>query len=327
MAAAAVAAGLAFTVVGEPTDVGAAALVLGLATLGGAIEGLAIGWFQWSVLHPWLPRLSRRRWVGVTLAVAVAGWFLGMLPSTVVSMSTGPSSTGAPSSTGPPPWVMPVLGVASGLVAGAIFGAAQAWALRGHVLRPRLWVLANSLGWAAAMAVIFTGSSLPAAGWPLAALLALGAVTGVLAGLAIGGVTGLFLPGLDDRAPRGTTRVNRFVLGVLRSPTRGTLPDGLADLRYTGAVSGRRYALPVQCAAWGNRLVAYPGHAERKVWWHSLRRPAAVEVGWLGVVRPGVGRVLDATDPDRSAAVAAYEARFPHVHVPADSVLVEIRLA
>ena len=43
--------------------------------------------------------------------------------------------------------------------------------------------------------------------------------------------------------------MNRFVLGVLRSPARRTLPGGLTDLRYTGTVTGRRYALPVQCAA------------------------------------------------------------------------------
>lgn len=326
MAAAAVAAGVAFTSVGEPTDVGSAAVVLALATLGGAVEGAAIGWFQWSALHPWLPRLQRRRWVGVTVAVAVAGWFLGMLPSTLVSMSLDPASAPDAAAAEPSTWVMPLLGIASGLVAGAIFGWAQAWAFRGHVLRPRVWIVANAGGWAAAMAIIFTGATLPPAGSSVTALLVLGAVTGVLAGLAIGGFTGLFLGGLDDPAPRGSTRVNRFVLGVLRSPARWVLPSGIGDLRYTGRISGHRYALPVQCAAWGDRLVVYPGHPERKVWWRNLRQPTPIEVGWLGAVRPGVARVLAAPDPERAAAADAYELRFRRVHVPPGAVLVEIQL-
>ena len=135
MASAAVAAGLAFGVVGEPSDPAGAAATLGLATLGGLVEGLAVGLFQHAVLHPWLTELTRRRWVGATVAVAVTGWFLGMLPSTLISLD-GAGEDATASDLGPPLWVMPFVGVVVGLFAGAVFGAAQAWALRGHVARP-----------------------------------------------------------------------------------------------------------------------------------------------------------------------------------------------
>ncbi len=327
MAAAAVAAGLALGVVGEPSDPAGAAATLGLATLGGLVEGLAVGLFQHAVLHPWLTELTRRRWVGATVAVAVAGWFLGMLPSTLISLNgAGEDATGTTSDLGPPLWVMPFVGVVVGLFAGAVFGAAQAWALRGHVARPRVWIGANALGWAGAMAVIFTGAALPGTGWSLPSLLLLGAVTGVMAGLVIGAVTGLFLPALDDTAPRATSLGNRIVLFVLRSPAHRLLSGSLVELRYVGARSGRRFALPAQYARTGDRLVLYPGHAERKVWWRNFRTSAEVEVVLAGGVRPGVGRLLARDDPERTSALSEYGRRWPRVTVPVDAPLVDVRL-
>jgi hypothetical protein len=91
---------------------------------------------------------------------------------------------------------MPLVGVGSGLVLGALFGGAQTLVLRHHVENPGTWVMANALGWAAAMTLMFTGASIPSEPWPLAQLLPLAAVTGLLAGLAVGAVTGAFLPRL-----------------------------------------------------------------------------------------------------------------------------------
>jgi hypothetical protein len=49
------------------------------------------------------------------------------------------------------------------------------------------------------MAVMFTGAGIPNEPWPWEQLLPLAAGTGVLAGLAIGAVTGAFLPRLTPR--------------------------------------------------------------------------------------------------------------------------------
>jgi hypothetical protein len=206
MAAAAGVAGVLLATVGEPHDWPSALAVWLGSIAGGAVEGLAVGWLQFAVLRPWLPRLRGARWVGVTVLVALGGWALGMAPSALWlwRLDDGAAdATGA--AAGPPAWLMPVVGAAPGLLLGALVGAAQAAVLRGHVTHPRRWVTANALGWAAAMAVIMTGASLPSGPWPPVELLALGAVTGIVAGLAIGAVTGLFLPHLGRRADHGAT--------------------------------------------------------------------------------------------------------------------------
>ena len=176
------------------------------------------------------------------------------------------------------------------------------------------------------MAVIFTGAGFPGAGWSLPSLLVLGAVTGITAGLVIGAVTGLFLHALDDTAPRAASLGNRIVLFVLRSPAHRLLSGSLVELRYVGARSGRRFALPAQYARTGDRLVLYPGHAEHKVWWRNFRTSAEVEVVLAGGVRPGVGRLLARDDPERTSALSEYRRRWPRVAVPVDAPLVDVRL-
>lgn len=330
MAAAAGTAGLLLAVVGEPHDWPSGLVVWVGSIAGGAVEGLAIGLLQFWVLHPWLPRLRRRRWVGVTVVVALAGWALGMAAPSLLTWrlnsAEGPAGTDAAAAGGPPLWLMPLAGAALGLAFGAVFGAAQASVLRGQVARPRRWVTANSLGWSAALAVMMTGASLPSGPWPLPQLLLLGGATGVLAGLAIGAVTGLFLRSLDDTAPPGGTAVNRVVLWLLRSPAQRALSGALVDLRYTGFHSGHRYALPVQYAEDGDRLVVVPGHPQTKVWWRSLLEPAPVEVTLRGRVRTGTGRVLRSSDRGYVAARTAYLGRWSRVRVQSDDPLVVLDL-
>lgn len=329
MAAAAGTAGLLLATVGEPHDWPSAFAVWAGSIAGGAVEGLAVGLFQLWVLRPWLPALPGRRWVWVTVVVAMAGWALGMAGPALVFWRVTDSGTAGgdqAAAAGPPLWVMPLAGAAMGLLLGAVFGTAQARVLRGHVARPQRWIAANSAGWAAALAVMMTGASIPSGPWPWRQLLALGALTGVLAGLAIGAVTGLFLPALDDEGPAGGTAVNRAVLWLLRSAAHGLLSGVLVDLRYTGVRSGRRYALPVQYARDGERLVVWPGHPLSKSWWRSLGEPAPVEVRLRGEVRRGVGRVLRHSDPGYSAALRAYRARFPRAHPEPEDPLVVVDL-
>lgn len=200
MAAAAGVAVALRVVVGEPDDWPSGLLVWAGSVAGGAVEGVAVGVAQYLVLSRWLPRLSAARWVTLTLAVALAGWALGMLWPAVISWQVGAGTDPAVASAGPPLVALTAVGAVAGLVFGAVFGAVQRLELRRHVVRSRRWITANALGWAGAMAVIMTGASIPDAEWPLARIVALGAVTGVVAGLVIGGVTGLFLPALDAAA-------------------------------------------------------------------------------------------------------------------------------
>ncbi len=194
-----VAAAGAFTLtrvwLGEPETVAVAVLTVLIAMIGGAVEGLAVGAVQWWLLRLWLTRLAASAWVGVTVAAAVAGWMLGMLPSVLVPLLGSDGS--ASEVTGPPLWVMPLVGIGTGLVLGGLFGLAQYAVLRHHVRNARAWVWANAVGWAAAMAVMFTGAGIPAGPWPWVELLPLAAATGVLAGMAIGAVTGAVLPYLE----------------------------------------------------------------------------------------------------------------------------------
>lgn len=209
----AVAAGTAVAlriVVGEPRDWPTGLAVWAGSIAGGAVEGLAVGVAQAAVLRRWLPRLPVGRWLRATLAVTVVCWALGMAAPALVVWQVRPdagpaggagSAAAAGADAGPPLPLTITAGVLGGLVLGAIFGAVQARVLRGHVARPRRWVTANAVGWAAAMGVIMTGASIPGADWPVGRILLLGAATGILAGLVIGAVTGAFLPALDGDAP------------------------------------------------------------------------------------------------------------------------------
>jgi hypothetical protein len=80
---------------------------------------------------------------------------------------------------------------------GAVLGAGQALVLRGRCRHPWRWVTANALGWAVAMAVIFTGATTAGADWSWPVLLGYGALTGAVAGTGLGVVTGAWLGALE----------------------------------------------------------------------------------------------------------------------------------
>jgi uncharacterized protein (DUF486 family) len=86
-----------------------------------------------------------------------------------------------------------------GVVLGAIFGTFQWLALRKHTLKASRWILANSLGWVPGLAFIFVGASIPTAETGLAVIVILGLVSGLLGGLSVGGITGLFLVRIQSK--------------------------------------------------------------------------------------------------------------------------------
>ncbi len=172
------------TLVGEPRSLGSRLLTLATFAVAGAVEGGALAAFQWRVLRTRLPRLRAGEWVGVTVALAVAGWIVGMTPSLFTNQEAAVSEE--PSL----PFVLLFAAVA-GAGAGLCFGAAQWFVLRRHAERSVRWIWIHVPAWALAMAAIFLGASLPTArssGWFIALT---GVAGGVLGGLLLGAVTGL----------------------------------------------------------------------------------------------------------------------------------------
>ncbi len=190
MTASATAAKASQLLVGEPTTGYEAAVTLALIVAGGLVEGIALGVAQATGLRSWMSRRRRAAYVLVTVAVAGAGW----------AGASSPAAFGSQGGTEPPAALMLGAAVGLGLVMGAVLGGAQAVVLRGQVPRPWRWVTANVAAWAVGMPVVFVGAMAPGSGWSLAAVAGVGALTGLVAGSAVGLVTGAFLPSLQRRA-------------------------------------------------------------------------------------------------------------------------------
>jgi NAD(P)-dependent dehydrogenase (short-subunit alcohol dehydrogenase family) len=184
--------------IGAPATTGARLAVLVAMACAGAIEGGALGWLQWRVLRLRLPRLRAGEWVGVTVAIAVIGWIAGMS----AALSGGDAGSG-PAGSEPSLALVLLMSGAAGGAAGALFGAGQWLVLRRHARHAGRWVAIHVPGWAAAMAAIFLGASLPSASWPPWAIAASGAVAGLVGGALLGAITGLtarsLAPWVDER--------------------------------------------------------------------------------------------------------------------------------
>jgi NAD(P)-dependent dehydrogenase (short-subunit alcohol dehydrogenase family) len=182
-----VATGVALAInalIGEPQSLGGRLATLVTFAAVGAVEGSALAAFQWRVLRARLPRLRAGEWVGVTVALAVAGWIVGMTPSLFITHE-------ATAQEEPGLGVVLLLAAMAGAGAGLCFGAAQWFILRRHAERAGRWIWIHVPAWALAMSAIFLGASLPAdgsSGWFIALS---GTAGGVLGGLLLGAVTGL----------------------------------------------------------------------------------------------------------------------------------------
>lgn len=323
MVAASAAAVGGMALVGDRTGVAPALLVLGLALLGGAAEGLAVGELQFRVLLPWLPELSRRRYVGGTVLLAVVFWALGMTPSTIMTITTAAADSST-TAMDPAPWLVALVAAAGGAVGGAAFGLVQGAALRGHVAHPWHWVRPNVVGWALAVAVITVGATSVPIGVHGVAVVGYGIAIGVAAGACIGVVTGQALPSLESALPWW----NRVVVGLLCSPLHRVMSGSLVLLRFRGRRTGSLVMLPVQYVEPdGSTLLVLVGDADHKTWWRSFRDcEHPLEVRLRGGLRSGTGRVLTSDDPSCAALAAAYAARRPRVVPPAGATLVRITL-
>jgi hypothetical protein len=194
----AAAAGIAAVVnrtVGEP--VGWAALLAALAAtaLAGVVEGSSIAWFQWRILRRRWPRLPFGPWLYATVGVALLAWALGTGASLLAA--TGSSDQQGPE---PPLGVIALVSAAFGMLAGTLFGGAQWLVLRRRVDRAARWIVGNAIGWAIALPWISVAAALPSERTAAAWIVTLGAGAGIVAGLSVGAITGVFLLRMQPRS-------------------------------------------------------------------------------------------------------------------------------
>lgn len=151
-------------------------------TLSGIIEGTITGYLQAKILSR-VFGVNLKRWILLTVAVAVIGWLAGSLPSALSNPNTQDL-------TQPNLLQMLVAAAFLGIAAGGAFGFAQFLELKRHVKKASRWIFANAIAWAFAMMVIFTAATLPNSQTPALLIVLAGMVSGVLAGLILGAVTG-----------------------------------------------------------------------------------------------------------------------------------------
>lgn len=196
-----VAGAIAFGVnsaIGEPQTIADKVLVLFFMLLAGFIEGFMLGLFQWKVLKNKFKKMPHNKWILYTVTVAVLGWFLGMLPS-LFFISTNTTSNSAPSFDFDNPIIFTLLCIGTGIILGAIFGLFQWFVLKKYAQKAYLWILANALGWGLGLGWIYLFASLPSENTTLMTNIVLGIFGGILAGISVGGVTGLFFINLKEK--------------------------------------------------------------------------------------------------------------------------------
>lgn len=172
------------TNIGEPNNFIKLIAIFTAAIISGIFEGTITGFLQTKILSKAFS-INAKRWIILTASVAVLGWLAGTIPSTIISGNQNINDT-------TPPTVFQMLAYAAllGLVAGTAFGFAQWLELKHHVQKAKNWIAANAIAWAIAMMIIFTAATLPDANTPIPIIILFGCISGLLAGLALGVVTG-----------------------------------------------------------------------------------------------------------------------------------------
>ena len=184
---------LALTYLGDLPGVGMVLLMFVIAVASGAIEATVVGLLQWWAMHPWFAAIQRRSWWLATLAGALSAYVLGYLPSTIMNLSQAVEPAASAPVAEPPQWIILLLAVGMGAVAGAVLSFAQWLVLRKAAARAGWWIPANMLAWFFGMPIIFWGIDAAQKGQPLLQAVLLLAGVLFLTGAVVGAIHGAFL--------------------------------------------------------------------------------------------------------------------------------------
>jgi len=103
---------------------------------------------------------------------------------------------------------------------------------------------------------------------------------------------------------------NGLMLAVLRSRAHRLVSGMVIELHYIGRRTGRKYALPVQYARAGDRLVIRPQRVHSSAWWRNFAKPSDVTVMIAGRIRRGTAHLITAHEPVWDQARDLYAARW-----------------
>jgi hypothetical protein len=159
-----------------------------LSILAGAVEGAGLGYVRGVVLARRLPGFPVRPFLWSLIGIGMAGWAIGMIPSTFLATESGPDGPAEPA-------LVTLLAVAalSGAAGGLLIGLVEWLVLRRVAAGLVAWVVWSTLAWSAAFVVIFAGAQAIGTDWLLWQRVGAGALTGLSAGIVLGLVS---LPGL-----------------------------------------------------------------------------------------------------------------------------------
>lgn len=119
-----------------------------------------------------------------------------------------------------------------------------------------------------------------------------------------------------------SSRVNRLVAWILRSPFSGLLEGSVMLITVRGRRTGRELTLPVQYADAGEAIWVLVGHPERKKWWRNLEAETGIGLRLRGVNLSGTARAFSGEKDESNveAGLRAYLRRFPRSAPPEEGI-------
>lgn len=176
--------GGANVLLGEPQPIAARVGAWIVMTLAAVPEGLILGGLQAIGLRWFFRSVPVRRWIVATTAVGLIGWAIGTFIPLFVVAEHSPQ-------TGPEPGLATTASFAAlfGLAIGTVLGLAQALVLPAGPRGKLALIIANSIGWAVALPMIYVAVQIGADFSALPLRLLAWVIGGLAGGIAIGFAT------------------------------------------------------------------------------------------------------------------------------------------